>query len=76
MVGNHQKGDRMNNDVCPCVSCKHYHLDFALNDVQIANLSFLPDQFVKMLCEKGLAYEVQREKKPCDLYAQKSEVSK
>ena len=62
----------MNNDVCPCVSCKHYLLDFALNDSMIALFSFMPDQFVKMLCEKGLAYEVQREKKPCDLYAQKS----
>lgn len=54
-----------------CTQCKHYHLDFELEKVHIANLSFLPDQFVKTLCDFGFAYEVQRENKVCDCFTPK-----
>ena len=54
-----------------CTQCKLYHLDFELEKVHIANLSFLPDQISKSLCDLGLAYEVQRENEECKYFVKK-----
>lgn len=59
-----------------CTQCKFYHLDFELERVHIATLSFLPDQISKSLCDLGFAYEVQRENKVCDCFAPKEEKEK
>lgn len=59
-----------------CTKCKFYHLDFELEKVHIANLSFLPDQISKSLRDLGFAYEVQRENEVCDCFSTKEEKEK